>query len=136
LHALDADDVTLFGATELGWLRDITPDLIQVWTEQEILCPDETYFIYGEAQDCINIRPEYMKSALQVSDYVDSAVVLLNPQIVDRHGEWEGWDFGNKFPGAYRYRSFQELMLALKARTIANLEDALAFQGHMYGSRT
>jgi hypothetical protein len=131
LHALDAEDAQLFGTSELAWLRDKGCALVDAWSQSGSGCSDEAYFVYGQAQDCVNIRPEYMKSALQLSDYVDSAVVLLNPQIVDGHGEWEAWDFGNNFPGAYRFRSFQQLMVGLKARTIANLEDALAFQDSM-----
>jgi HEAT repeat protein len=47
---------------------------------------------------------------LEVSDVGDSAIILLNPQVVTPEGEWEAWFFANWIPGAYRYRSFWELM--------------------------
>ena len=70
--------------------------------------PDEDYFVYGKKQDCVKFRPEYLQTAWQVSDVDDSAVVLLNPQVVTPEGEWETWLFANWLPGAVRYRSFGE----------------------------
>ena len=51
-----------------------------------------------------------MKTALQISFTEDGYVYLLNPKIIDSRNEWEAWDFGTKLPGAYRYRSFWEMM--------------------------
>jgi len=42
----------------------------------------------------------------------DSAVYLLNPQVISADGEWEAWFFANWLPRAHRYRSFQEMMEA------------------------
>jgi hypothetical protein len=67
---------------------------------------DEKYFQYGEHQNCCWMRGRYMKTALQISSAEEGDVYLLNPQIIDARNEWEAWDFGNKNPGAYRYRSF------------------------------
>jgi hypothetical protein len=41
----------------------------------------------------------------------DSAVYLLNPQVVSEDGEWDAWFFANWLPGATRYRSFAEMIL-------------------------
>ncbi len=49
---------------------------------------------------------------LEISDVGDSAIYLLNPQIVTADGEWQAWLFSNWNPGAVRHRSFQELMVA------------------------
>ncbi len=49
---------------------------------------------------------------LEISDVGDSAIYLLNPQIVTADGEWQAWFFSNWNPGAVRHRSFQELMVA------------------------
>ncbi|HUR44341.1 MAG TPA: SMI1/KNR4 family protein [Candidatus Saccharimonadales bacterium] len=69
---------------------------------------DEDYFVYGKKQECVKFRPEYLQTAWQVSEVDDSAVVLLNPQVVTPEGEWETWLFANWLPGAVRYRSFGE----------------------------
>jgi hypothetical protein len=50
---------------------------------------------------------------LEVSDIGDSAILLLNPEVVTPDGEWEAWDFANWHPGAVRYRSFWDMMQAL-----------------------
>jgi hypothetical protein len=42
----------------------------------------------------------------------DAAILLLNPKIVTDEGEWEAWYLDSKLPGAFRFRSFQELMQA------------------------
>ena len=49
---------------------------------------------------------------LEISDESDSAIYLLNPEVVTAEGEWEAWLFANWLPGASRYRSFAELMEA------------------------
>ena len=66
--------------------------------------------MYGQEQDPITLRVEYLQTALQISDVGDSSIYLLNPQVVTEEGEWEAWFFANWLPGAARYRSFQELM--------------------------
>lgn len=72
--------------------------------------PDEDYYVYGEAQSSVTMRPEYLQTALEISDVGDSAIYLLNPRIVTPDGEWEAWFFANWLPGAHRYRSFEALM--------------------------
>ncbi len=73
--------------------------------------PDEDYLVYGENQK-ESIREEYLKAVLEISDEGDSAIYLLNPLVVSPEGEWEAWFFADWIPGAHRYRSFWELMLA------------------------
>ena len=118
-----------------GW-RQLTPFIDQLWSTDEIewfavrnqqwidaythpigyndLPPvsDTAYYVYGEAQDCVAFRPEYLTTALEISAVGDSAIYLLNRQVVTPDGEWEAWFFANWLPGANRYRSFQELMQA------------------------
>ncbi len=72
--------------------------------------PDEKYFIYGADQDPAYLRSEYLHTALEISDWGDSAILLLNPQVVFDDGEWEAWFHANWLPGARRYRSFLALM--------------------------
>jgi hypothetical protein len=74
--------------------------------------PDTDYLIYGDEQDCSKLRVEYLHKVLEISDIGESTIYLLNPQVITEDGEWEAWFFGDWLPGADRYRSFQEMMLA------------------------
>lgn len=95
---------------------------------QEPSIPDEEYFIYGEEQDCANCRFEYIENALEIStESEDCDIFLLVPDVIFETGEWEAWHAGSKLPGAYRYRSFYELMLQVTEQGyfIAPSEDML-----------
>jgi hypothetical protein len=110
---VDDHNGPLLTTTEVGWLRDLDPETVEIWGKDEPTdrrIPDEQYFIYGEDQDCIHVRPEYFRTALQVTEWGDACYLLLNPAVVDDHGEWEAWSFATWYPGAFRYRSFWELM--------------------------
>ena len=74
--------------------------------------PDSEYFVYGNDQDCSKIRVEYLQTALEISQQGESAIYLLNPQVVTADGEWEAWFLGDWLPGADRYASFQAMMEA------------------------
>jgi hypothetical protein len=74
--------------------------------------PDRQYFVYGAEQDCSQIRVEYLHRALEISEKGDSAIYLLNPEIITKEGEWEAWFFCDWLPGADRYPSFQTMMQA------------------------
>jgi hypothetical protein len=82
---------------------------------------DQEYLVYGEEQNCKILRVQYMQTALEISDRVDSDIYLLNPQVTTPDGEWEAWLLGDSLPGsdqlfrdwrpgANRYRSFYEMM--------------------------
>lgn len=113
-----------------GW-RD-TSFIYEVWSAEEIAwfavrhrqwidiyvrgaahrqhMPDQAYLVYGTQQNPLRFRAEYLQTALEISARGDSAIYLLNPQIVTPEGEWEAWFFANWLPGVRRYRSFWELM--------------------------
>ena len=98
----------------VGWFRDRHRDWINAYRSQYKKLPpvsDEDYFVYGDDQDPVFFRSEYLESAVEISEVGDSAIYLLNPKIV-QDGEWEAWFFADWLPGAARYRSFLELMQA------------------------
>jgi hypothetical protein len=102
-----------YSTEEIDWFATNKQDWIDAWhsSHQGLpSVPDEKYFIYGDEQDCIYLRTEYMQTALAISSDCDGYIYLLNPQVVNENGEWEAWDFGHKLPGANRYRSFLEMM--------------------------
>lgn len=98
---------------EVEWFvshnRDWAEMEIEVSNELEPVADDE-YFVYGDAQLRTSIRPEYMLTALQVSDVTESTVLLLNPAIQTPAGEWEAWFFAAWAAGADRYPSFWDMM--------------------------
>lgn len=105
----------LWSTEEVEWFRVRHQEWIDIWTEETADAPpisDERYFVYGDQQDTVYMRTEYLPSLLDISplgDY-DSAIYLLNPCVVTAEGEWEAWFMANWLPGAARYRSFWEMM--------------------------
>lgn len=104
----------LLPVTEVDWFIRSHPDWVDDWMQGEGGLPepdDQQYLVYGPEQDCGKFRPRYLATALMISYSMDGDVLLLNPEI--RCGEeWEAWYCGCKFPGAIRYRSFEDLMRA------------------------
>lgn len=99
----------IFSANEVKLLKECDPDLIEIWNENDFEQSDEEYFVYGEDQNSTSLRGSYMKHCIAVSGWGDSAIILLNPE-VKFDDEWEAWAFANWYPGAYRYKSFWDLV--------------------------
>lgn len=97
-------------AEELDWFRTRNMEWIEAYNHDPYPVPDSLYNVYGDQQDCVHFRAEYLYDCLELSHDGDSAVYLLNPRIVTADGEWEAWSFANWHPGAVRYRSFAEMM--------------------------
>ena len=109
----------LWSTEEIAWFRTRhQQDWIDPWTlgsrvyGESVTVSDDKYFVYGEEQDPAWMREEYLPTALEISDVGDSAIYLLNPQVVTPDGEWEAWFFASWLPGANRYHSFWDLMQA------------------------
>ncbi|MDY6899785.1 MAG: SMI1/KNR4 family protein [Cyanobacteriota bacterium] len=105
----------LYGTDEIKWFVEENRESAEIWDDGYDVS-DEEYFLYGQHQECGSIRGRYMKTALQISSAEDGYVYLLNPQIIDSRNEWEAWDFGTKISGAYRYRSFWDMMQSVYKR--------------------
>jgi hypothetical protein len=73
---------------------------------------DEDYLVYGDEQDPRKIRPDHLRTAIEISDIGVDSIYLLNPQVMTAEGEWEAWFFADYLQGGDRYRSFQEMMEA------------------------
>jgi HEAT repeat protein len=96
----------LYSAAEIDWLRVRTPDMISIWRHQSDDISREEHL--ANPTDNVLFRAAYLSSCLQISDWGDSAVVLLNPEVVNDAGEWEAWFYANWSPGATRYPSFAD----------------------------
>ena len=97
---------------KIDWLEKFDNSFYNLYKKQFnfISVPDSKYFVYGEKQDTVNFRSEYLINSLAISNWGDSTILLLNP-LVKYGNEWEAWMFTNWAPGAFRYRSFEELMI-------------------------
>jgi hypothetical protein len=99
---------------EVDWLVNTDADLVALW-ENDVdtipSVPDEDYFRYDDSQIDGQVRREYFRGLLMISDWGDAGFLALNPA-VQHNGEWEAWHFANWMPGANRYRSFADLVKA------------------------
>lgn len=107
----------LLTADQVGWLVDLDPRFVEIWMaagwDEADDLSDEVYFDYSrQDQDPCEIRVRDMPHLLMVSCFDWESAVFLNPTAVSSDGEWEAWDFANSNPGAFRYRSFAELLRA------------------------
>lgn len=106
----------VWGTKEINWFRKKHKDWVDAFTQGSSAygprdeAPDEEYFAYEQWVE--DFRPKHFRETLQISEVGDSAVYLLNPQVISKDGEWEAWVFANWLPGAHRYRSFREMMEA------------------------
>lgn len=100
------------GVDEVEWFCKFHRDWIAAYAQPgaESGTSDEEYFGYGRIAE--HFRSAHLKAAMQISDVGDSAVYLLNPQVISRDGEWEAWFLADWVPGVRRYRSFLEMMQA------------------------
>ncbi|MEP6775046.1 MAG: SMI1/KNR4 family protein [Chloroflexota bacterium] len=105
----------LWPAEGIDWFQKLNPQWVEACTGPHLpdgpTVSDDKYFDYGASQDPAYLRVEYLTTALQISPRGDSAVYLLNPQVVTEDGAWEAWFFANWLPGATGYRSFVEMIL-------------------------
>jgi len=100
----------LYSIAEIDWFRVRNQDWIDAYQNPinkepgtEDITPEEHL---ANPNDSVRFRTAYLSSCLQISEEGDSAVVLLNPEVVNGEGEWEAWFFANWHPGALRYPSF------------------------------
>jgi cell wall assembly regulator SMI1 len=94
----------LYNAAEIDWFRVRNQDWIEAYQTGDDISPEEHL---EDPKNCVRFRASYLSSCLQISEEGDSAVVLLNPEVVSCGGEWEAWFFANWLPGVRRYPSFR-----------------------------
>ncbi len=82
----------LWGTTEVAWLREQDPELIEIWTDgNDDMAP--------------------MQNALAVSESGDACLIFLCPDWRTDGSEWECWKHASWVPGEIRYASFGEWLL-------------------------
>jgi hypothetical protein len=108
---------SLFPVEKIGWTKDLDPDFLKIMNEFDVPISDDEYFVYGEKQRSEAFKLEYLNETVQISEWVDGSVLLINP-LVKFGDEWEAWVYANWYPGAHRYKSFKELVEAELASTL------------------
>jgi hypothetical protein len=108
----------LLPIAKVEWFHDHYQDWIDIWNKDWKPVRDEEYYVYGEKQDSVSLRTEYLATALLISTVNDAGVYLLNPMVVFDNHEWEAWHFSNWFPGAMRFPSFASLIAKERERYI------------------
>jgi hypothetical protein len=122
----------IWNTNEVEWFAVRNQEAIDAWLEGERYdgrepdpIPDAEYLDYDERGATAGaLRSEYYQSLLEISDHevAGTAVYLLNPRIVTPEGEWEAWFSAHWIPGAIRYRTFWEMMVA-EHRSYLSLRD-------------
>jgi SMI1/KNR4 family protein SUKH-1/HEAT repeat protein len=104
---------------EIDYFQARNQEWIDIWTHDAAEISEAEHRAYGGEQNSSNFRIQYLQSAVQISEVGDAAVYLLNPLVMTDDGEWEAWFFASWAPGAWRYRSFWDLMHAEYASFVA-----------------
>lgn len=111
----------LMPVEEIEWFQTLNANWIESWEELPERLLGEEYFTYDQDwrkwEQPINVA--YMQSTLQISERVDSEVLLLNPLVI-HNSEWEAWFFSSRYAGINRWRSFAEMMDTLGIGGIGN----------------
>lgn len=121
LMGLSVEDAEIWPVDRLSCFFDNEPELVKIWETDPRAPDDEKYFVYGPDQLPFVFRSEYLRSLVQLSAWVESAALFINPNVVDQRGEFEAWFFGEGFLGAIRYRNFEDMMIDVRRRTLFNL---------------
>jgi HEAT repeat protein len=125
----------LLECAQVGWFRDRERSYVDIWADLDLEVtpeglhtgfhgfPEAAYLDHARRPHAPEHKRGHVRYVLQISGDFDGYTVLLNPLVVDQHGEWEAWDFGSKLPGAARYRSFAALLAADTERWRSWVED-------------
>ena len=109
----------LYSSEEIDWFRVRNQSWVDAYQTGDDITPEAHL---ASPDDCVRFRRAYLSSCLQISETGDSAVVLLNPEVVNEEGEWETWFFANWNPGATRHSSFRAYVES-ELKRIKNLQN-------------
>ena len=102
----------LWRVEQLKWFREDNQAWIDAYMKDdgdEVSADD--HLVYGSGQFSYQFRRAYLPELLQIGEVFDGSVHLLNPCVKEAaSGEWEAWDFANWYPGAYRIRTFLDMV--------------------------
>eukprot|EP01045_Picozoa_sp_COSAG04_P001154 COSAG04_NODE_36_length_34202_cov_16.186904_9_plen_397_part_00 len=113
---LGPDETPALAPAELVWARDSEPlaAFLSDWNYSGPSVSEAQHRVYGEAQDPVIFRREYIDGCLLISEVDPSGFFLLSPAVTSEEGEWECWHFASWYPGAARWPSFDEMVSDLR----------------------
>lgn len=105
----------LWPVNRINWHRILNPQNVRIWQEGDLELDDFPWEQRGgyRISEVADFKP--LARTLQISDWGDEEILLLNPDAVSAEGEWEAWFLAGWIPGAYRFPSFRELTQYLYA---------------------
>ena len=106
----------------VGLLRDVGKDHLKylhlvsrklrdsdyVWNESALF--REKYHQRSGLDGCTFASPEWFPEMLLLGEGRSGELFLANPVVKTSDGEWEGWLWSHRCPGAYRFSSIAELL--------------------------
>lgn len=123
---------------QIGYFKDIDKPNWESWHkarggDAEALdnVPADTYYRYDNKQD--RFRWHYIDTLIKVGELEQGAILGLNPREISRDGEWEAWLLSSKV-GAYRYRSFGELLQMVSYQEIKSVGGEFIPKEQLLGS--
>ncbi len=101
----------LFSISKIQTYEEMSPGAAEEWTDgKDSYISDKNYFVYGDQQKPYNVRLQYLKSAIALSEEAPNSTVLLNPEVVFETGEIEIWDLSPYIDGAKRFDGFNSFL--------------------------
>lgn len=103
----EIEEESLWPVNKLVRVAEYDPDITDGWEGADV--SDEEYFIYGNSQDPVIFRSEYLETAVAISSEYDGFIFLLNTEIyIDE--ESEIMDLSSRHPGVFRYKNFYDFL--------------------------
>ena len=102
----------IWSVEKINWLKVLNQDIIDIWVDDSVenSSDEMPYVNHGDYRISEVRNFADLRSVLQISDWGDAALYLLNPSIITSDDEWEAWFFASWIPGAYRFPSFWEML--------------------------
>jgi hypothetical protein len=109
---------------QIGPFAELYPQSYTIFSEMSMHVTDAQYDRYGSSQDPVHFRTRYGPSLIAITTNYGSGLYLLNPEVTFSGDEWEAWSF-NFHGGADRFKSFDELLVSERTRTVAGYRELL-----------
>lgn len=99
----------LWPVSKIDWHRILNPAQITIWESDDLEMDESPWEDKGRYRIAEVDNFSQLASTLQISDWGDEEILLLNPDVISADGEWEAWFMAGWIPGAYRFPSFWEM---------------------------
>ena len=120
----------IYEIDKIDLYKKVAPEQVEAWypaseigTRTVPSVPDIDYFIYGDDQDPLDVRLEYLNEAMLLSnDYLDAEILVI-PSVVSEKGEFEIWYLAHYISGASRFRDIFDYLTYERKQNLERLEE-------------